>query len=132
MRGSAKPVTPDIDRDEFEGIAARINTIAKGITLYASANDKAILVARLWRSGHPRAGDVLENGPVVVAGVDSIDITEVSTDFLSLNHGTYVEGKALINDIGLLLRNGTHPPDQRTPIYESHGQGRSKYWVYPR
>jgi len=86
----------------------------------------------MLRSGQPRAGDVSEDGPVLVAGIDSIDISAVSSDFFAWNHGTYVEGKVLINDIGQLLRKGVHPPDERMPIYEQHQRGTATYWVYPR
>jgi esterase/lipase superfamily enzyme len=33
---------PDVYRDEFEKIAASIGTVAKGITLYAASNDRAM------------------------------------------------------------------------------------------
>src|SRR5262249_24393540 len=36
---------PDVDRDEFEKIATRIGSVAKGITLYASSKDRAMEAA---------------------------------------------------------------------------------------
>ena len=123
---------PDVDKDEFERIAAHIGTVSKGITLYASSKDVAMQASRLVRSGHIRAGDVSKDGPLVVPGIDSIDISAASTDFLSFNHDTYVEGKALINDISLLMRNGTHPPNVRTPIYEQRQRGGATFWAFPQ
>ena len=38
--------SPDIDIKEFEDLAAHIERVAKGVTLYASSNDFAMKVAR--------------------------------------------------------------------------------------
>ncbi|MBS0243040.1 MAG: alpha/beta hydrolase, partial [Proteobacteria bacterium] len=78
--------SPDVDRNVFETLANEINGIARGITLYAAANDKALLASRIVAGDKPRAGDVPPEGPVIVKGVDTIDITKVSTDYLALHH----------------------------------------------
>lgn len=73
---------PDVDRDKFMNIAREITDFAKGVTLYAASNDRALgYSARFW-GGVPRAGDVPSTGPLIVPGVDTIDVSEVSTDSL--------------------------------------------------
>ncbi len=107
---------PDVDRDNFENIAREIKGLAKGITLYAASNDRALGVSRRFHGGIPRAGDVPTSGPVVTDGVDTIDVTAVSTESLGLNHSAYAESNALLNDIGLILQTGERPPGKRVPI----------------
>lgn len=123
---------PDVDRDKFTNIAREIMNFAKGVTLYAASNDKALgYSARFW-GGVPRAGDVPATGPLVVPGVDTIDVTSVSTDSLGLNHSGYAENNTLLNDIKLLIQTGERPPDKRIPILERMMTASgAPYWRYP-
>ena len=124
--------SPDVDRDVFSYLAANLNKYGRGITLYCSANDRAMAAARRVAGGIPRAGDVPSEGPLVIDGIDTIDISATSTDMLALNHSIYAERTALLNDIGLLLQTGERPPDRRIPILQrvttSNG---GSFWRYP-
>jgi len=124
--------SPDVDRDVFSYLAANLNKYGRGITLYCSANDRAMAAARRVAGGVPRAGDVPSEGPLVIDGIDTIDISATSTDMLALNHSIYAERTALLNDIGLLLQTGERPPDRRIPILQrvttSNG---GSFWRYP-
>jgi len=122
---------PDVDKSEFEQLAKVVASIANRTTLYASASDKAMLIARQFRRGFTRAGDVPLDGPVVVTGVDTLDVTAVSTDFLSLNHSVYADGKVLLNDISLIFRTSGKPLD-RMPILEKKLLSGQEYWRYPK
>jgi esterase/lipase superfamily enzyme len=122
---------PDIDRNVFENIAADLQKYGRGLTLYASANDRAMQAARRVAGGIPRAGDVPLEGPIVIEGIDTIDVTQTSLDYLALNHSIYAEKSALLNDIGLLLQTGERPPDKRIPILELIDSGKGKFWRYP-
>ena len=123
---------PDVDRDKFDNIAREITRFARGVTLYAASNDRALgYSARFW-GGVPRAGDVPAAGPLIIPGVDTIDVTAVSTDSLGLNHSGYAENNALLNDIKLLLQTGERPPDKRIPILETiKTTAGGSYWRYP-
>ncbi len=122
---------PDIDRNVFENIAADLQKYGRGLTLYASANDRAMQAARRVAGGIPRAGDVPLEGPIIIEGIDTIDVTQTSLDYLALNHSIYAEKSALLNDIGLLLQTGERPPDKRIPILELINSGKGKFWRYP-
>jgi len=122
---------PDIDRNVFENIAADLQKYGRGLTLYASSNDRAMQVARRVAGGIPRAGDVPIDGPIIIAGIDTIDVTQTSLDYLALNHSIYAEKSALLNDIGLLLQTGERPPDKRIPILELIESDKGKFWRYP-
>ena len=104
---------PDVDRDKFNIIAREITNFAKGVTLYAASNDRALgYSARFW-GGVPRAGDIPKDGPLIIPGVDTIDVTAVSTDALGLNHSGYAENPALLDDVKALVEYGIRPPDKR-------------------
>jgi len=122
---------PDVDRDVFVNIAANLKQYGRGVTLYASANDRAMEAARRVAGGIPRAGDVPPDGPVLLAGIDTIDVTQTSTDYLALNHSIYAEKGALLNDIGLLLQTGERPPDRRVPILQRIDTPKGAFWRYP-
>jgi esterase/lipase superfamily enzyme len=122
---------PDVDRDNFENIAKEIQGLANGITLYAASNDFALNASRRFHGGIPRAGDVPPGGPLVLPGIDTIDVTAVSTDSLGLNHSGYAENNALLNDLQLLIQTGERPPEKRIPLLEKIGTAAGDYWRYP-
>jgi esterase/lipase superfamily enzyme len=123
---------PDVDRDVFAYLAANIRQYGRGVTLYCSANDRAMAASRRVAGGVPRAGDVPAEGPIVLAGIDTIDVTQASTDVLALNHSTYAERSALLNDIALLLLTGERPPEKRIPILQKVAAPAGGYfWRYP-
>jgi esterase/lipase superfamily enzyme len=123
---------PDVDRDAFENIAAELAGVSRGITVLAASNDFALDISRRFWGGVPRAGDVPAGGPIVTAGVDTIDITALSTKVFALNHSAYAEKSALLSDIQLLIQTGERPPDKREPILERVKTERGDYWRYPR
>jgi esterase/lipase superfamily enzyme len=99
------------------------------VTLYAASNDRALIISRnFWQN--PRAGDVPPGGPLIVSGIDTIDVTGVSTDAFALNHSGYAENNDLLQDIGMLIRNGLRPPDQRLPAMKRITTDRGDYWRY--
>ena len=119
--------TPDIDREAFQQIAPLLKGITKGITVYASSNDRALLVSRtFW--GHPRAGEVLAEGPVVVGGVDTIDVTGVG----STSVAGYTAGAPddLLSDMRALLLTGIRPPDKRMDRFVAVESPSGRYWRY--
>ena len=122
---------PDIDAVEFKKMAEKITSVARGLTLYVSSTDLAMRASRELHRGIPRAGDVTSHGPVIVKGIDTIDISQLSTDVFSLGHATYADRRELLNDIGLLLRKGERPPNRRTPIYRQMRLQDLVYWRYP-
>ena len=122
---------PDVDRDTFEVLAKEIAGVGKGITMLAASNDRALEASRRFWGGIPRAGDVPPEGPIVVPGIDTIDVTATSTEMLSLNHSGYADKQQLITDMRLLLRTGVRPPPRRLPEIERVATPRGDFWRYP-
>jgi hypothetical protein len=79
-----------------------------------------------------RAGDVPPPPaePLVVKGVETIDVTATSTDFFGLNHSGFAEKAELLSDVRILLKEGTHPPDKRGKTMERVTQGTAVFWRY--
>lgn len=98
---------PDIDKGTFLELAAAMASTAGRATLYASSKDRALKEARR-RQVYPRAGDA--DDIVVVPGIDSIDASDLETDFLS--HSYYGDHRSVVSDLHELLEYGA-PPGKR-------------------
>lgn len=121
---------PDVDRDKFNIIAREIRNFAKGVTLYAASNDRALGYSQRFWGGVPRAGDVPKDGPLIIPGVDTIDVTAVSTDALGLNHSGYAENPALLDDVKALVEFGVRPPDKRLKSILAVESPGGVYWRF--
>jgi esterase/lipase superfamily enzyme len=70
---------PDIDDDQYMQDVANISGIVSGMTLYASANDAAIVLSHQLAQGK-RAGDVENGKPIIAPGVDAIDVSAIGNE----------------------------------------------------
>ncbi len=121
---------PDIDRDVFINLAKEIKGLGKGMTLYVSSNDLAMKASRTY-SGSIRAGDIPENGPIVIEGLDTIDVTSLSTSMFSLNHSLYADSGKILTDITKLMLNRLRPPNKRTPeLQQADNADGTVFWRY--
>jgi esterase/lipase superfamily enzyme len=117
---------PDINADIFKKtIAPAITRKAERVTLYASSNDLALAASRVFNAGGPRAGDT-SAGPVVVAGIETIDVSGVDTSLLG--HSYYGSNESVLDDLRLLLVDAASA-DQR-PLLKAVAQRGRKYWIY--
>jgi esterase/lipase superfamily enzyme len=121
---------PDVTRDNFEQIAQQVRGLATGMTLYASANDKALRLSQ--KLSGASAGQVSSTGPLVVSGVDSIDVSAASTDFFSLNHSTFADRSQLLDDMRLIFEAGVRPPDVRAKSYTPVTVTGGMYWKFEK
>jgi esterase/lipase superfamily enzyme len=123
---------PDVDRDHYRQIAAKVRLAAAGMTLYASSADRALQASKRIAGDIARAGDVPAQGPIVLNDIDSIDVTPIGAEIFGLGHGHYAQNRSVLNDIGLVIRSGARPPNARLveirgmPI----GQQPPSWWRY--
>jgi len=101
---------PDIDRDQFLQDIPKVKQFFQGLTLYASSSDKALAVSKLVAGGIPRAGDVPPGGPIVLPGLETLDVSALGEEMFGLNHNTFAQTRPLIDDIQLILREGRRAP----------------------
>lgn len=122
---------PDVTRDNFEQVAERIVGLRKGMTLYASSNDRALQASGILTLGEFPAGGVPSIGPLVMSGLDTIDVSRANTDFFSLNHSTFADRAQLLTDMRGLLERGVRPPNIRLKAYrEVILSGGGIYWRF--
>jgi len=120
---------PDVDADSFSNLAHAIKGLARNVTLYVASNDRALIVSRnFW--GSYRAGDVPPAGPLVLPGIDTIDVTAASTDAFAINHSGYAANNKLLSDVAELLRTGLRPPEVRALKPGKVTTGAGDYWRY--
>lgn len=120
---------PDVDADSFSNLAKSIKGLANNVTLYVASNDRALIVSRnFW--GSYRAGDVPPAGPLVLPGVDTIDVTAASTDVFAINHSGYAVNNKLLGDIAELLKTGLRPPELRSLKPGKITSQAGDYWRY--
>jgi esterase/lipase superfamily enzyme len=124
---------PDVDKDVFGRKVEDIRSVAKNITVYASAADKALLASG-EKSYGTRLGFVGPGGPNIFPGIEIIDVTAVGDDMLGLDHGTFSSSRAVLDDLGHLIRSVSHlEPDVRTPTLRlMPDKAHLQYWLYPR
>jgi esterase/lipase superfamily enzyme len=124
---------PDVDRDVFMKKASEIKSVARNMTMYVSSADKALLASdkKAWGT---RMGYVDSDGPHLVEGIETIDVTSVGDDMFGLDHATYSSNRAVLDDLGRLISSTTHLlPSERTPTLKfMPDKEHVKYWLYPR
>ncbi len=125
-------VAADADRPVFERRAQQYHSMAERLTLYANDSDAALEVSKKLSGGVPRVGGVNQGIPTIVEGSDTIDVSGATNwVFLSWHHNTYAEARHVLRDIALLMREGTRPPDKRSPItYRVVATDRGRFWKY--
>jgi esterase/lipase superfamily enzyme len=121
---------PDVDRNQFIDEIPLVQQITKGLTLYVSSNDRALVVSRTIAGGIPRAGDVPTSGPVVVPGLDTIDVSSMGEEMFGLNHNTFAAVRSLIDDIFILLSKGDRAPRLRQIRPVPEGAEKPSFWRY--
>ncbi len=118
---------PDIDAEVFKrDIAPQIMKTAENVTLYASAQDHALIASKLVH-GYPRAGESGKN-LIVLPGIDTIDVSSVETNFLG--HNYYGESDIILADICRLLTDEEPTPEDRQWLTPAPANGNLVYWVF--
>ena len=57
-----------------------------------------------------------EGGPVLVDGIDAIDVTAIGEELFDLGHSPYATKVSILNDIAILINDGKRPPSIRLPV----------------
>jgi esterase/lipase superfamily enzyme len=101
---------PDIDADVFRrDLAPTILGKGPRVTLYASSKDKALMASRDVHGGYRRLGESGEN-LVVMKGLDTVDASMVSTEFLG--HSYFGDSGTVLSDLKYVIRKSL-PPEAR-------------------
>ena len=126
--GEVIHAAPEVDPDLFATTVGKIQSSSAKLTLYASSNDKALWFSG-WLRDRPRAGYIANDQPLIIDGVDTIDVTSAGTGIFALNHDVYSESPLLIADMGRIIAGGEHPPDHRAKSFEAvQSKSGGTYW----
>ena len=128
MIGEIIEAAPDVDQDVYRHILETVNPDASHkLTLYASRGDWALWVSG-WFRGFARAGYISKDKPLIVPGVDTIDVTSAGTSLFALNHDLYASSPILVADMRRIIQSGEWPPDKRTKEFEQVTSKEGTYW----
>lgn len=124
-------MAPDIDAEVFkrEIAPAIVSTNTPSIplvTLYCSACDSALRASQSFH-GYQRLGDSKPQ-PVVVPGMDTIDVTTVDTSFIG--HSYYAEDRSVISDMFYLIRDATPASKKPRVRLQKAGSSTEQYWEF--
>jgi esterase/lipase superfamily enzyme len=118
-------VAPDMDADLFDRLSTSVQRITRGITIYASANDKVLSTATTI-TGIPRAGEIRKDGPAISSVADVIDITE--RDGSLLGHSYFARETLVLEDIRNLIETSIRPPSRRSFNIRKVQGSKGPYW----
>lgn len=124
---------PDIEAGVLKSRAPAIQRSGKSVTLYANGKDEALQWSKSLAGGFQRAGDVVDGRPVVIPGIDTIDLTPMSKStwfLIGENHNEYAERSHALTDIALLMSSGTRPPDRRFQVFRTQVAAGGTFWQY--
>lgn len=103
---------PDVDAGIFAQLARHFGK-TKRVTLYASSADKPLVLSRQVH-GYPRAGDA--SPPVVLSGVDTVDVSAAGAEVFGLGHSHYLETSKVFADMFYVICHGGIPAERRVSI----------------
>lgn len=112
---------PDVDADDFTDRIKELGWMAHRMTLYASSKDRALYLSSIINGGYRRAGDAAT--PIIVAGLDTVDTTEVSGQ--GLGHGDYAD--RAIDDFRAIVWLSLQPRS-RCPLISRKNPLGGDYW----
>ena len=117
-------LAPDIDSAIFKrDLAPALVAANLRVTLYTSANDKALATSRAMH-GYPRAGDS-SGGPPLIEGVETIDVTAANKS--ALGHSYFEESERVTEDLARLLNDRKRAAQREKLLYVEEEEG--AYWL---
>jgi esterase/lipase superfamily enzyme len=132
---------PDVDHDEFDGhFKARINALARNLTVYVSSNDRALLMSRLVNRERRRgestlSPDMLEEAIRVSELIDPDSELITLVDVTPVNrtrnfHNFSLETPEFFDDLYLRIINRDVPRSRL--LYATRTPDGAVYWVLTR
>ena len=113
---------PDVDAATFKEQMSSLRSKAQRFTLYASSQDKALMLSQTVHR-YARAG---QSGLdlVLAQTIDTVDATAVDTSLLG--HSYHAENRSVLSDLFTLIRHGHTPKDRGLREFNRYGM---PYWA---
>lgn len=113
---------PDVDADDFADRVSDLRWIAKRMTLYASARDRALHLSSIINGGYRRAGDA--SAIVAIKGLDTVDTSLAGGT--GLGHGDFAN--VALDDFRAVIWLSLKPRDRCKLIDRKLPKG-AIYWM---
>lgn len=117
----------DEDVDLFKDLSPLFRGMCQRVTVYSSPADRALRASR-WLHGHSRFGFTSEPPPIVVEGIDTVDVP--SFNLLNLGHGYFASAESVLHDMFELIYHNSDPI-KRQRIDRATAKG-TDYWLIRR
>jgi esterase/lipase superfamily enzyme len=114
---------PDVGVRDFQRLAPAATAQAERVTLYASTGDSALIVSKSVHR-EQRAGD--SSPPVVIPGIDTIDVSAVDFDFMG--HSYYGSNVDVLADLFRIVKEGRAP--STCAYLTRHEQNGNPYYYF--
>ena len=115
---------PDVDTGVFVSAVDLVKTISARVTTYVSSSDLAMMASNYFRRSSFRAGDSKPE-PVVIEGVDTVDISAVSNDWLGHDYAT--SNQSVLRDLWSVVQG--MPADKRG-LTAAFNNRKARYWIF--
>ena len=122
--GETVLAAPDVDTGVFVSAVELVKKISDRVTTYVSSKDLAMMASHYFRKSSQRAGDS-DPEPVVIDGVDTVDISRVSNDWLGHDYAT--SNLSVLRDLRSVLQ-GTRA--DRRGLTTAVNSQKARYWVF--
>lgn len=116
---------PDVGLRDFRDWSPSVVARCEQVTLYASTSDAALIMSKGKHNNQQRAGDA--HPPLVVAGIQTIDCSALSFDFLG--HSYYGNNRDVLSDLFRLLKE-RRPESNCHYLTRQEAQGGLHYWYF--
>jgi esterase/lipase superfamily enzyme len=121
---------PDIDADVFRReLGPAILGKGPRVTLYASSNDKALQLSRTAHGGYRRLGES-GDGIVVMRDLDTVDASNVSTEFLG--HSYFGDSSTVMSDLVYVIQKSLSPQERVSFALEQVRAAIGVYWRFKK
>jgi esterase/lipase superfamily enzyme len=115
---------PDVDTGVFLSAVDLAKTISARVTTYVSSSDLAMMASNYFRKSSSRAGDS-QPEPVVIEGVDTVDISAASNDWLGHNYAT--SNQSVLRDLWAVVQGTQADERGLTAAFNSR---KARYWIF--
>ena len=115
---------PDVPRQNVEPLIASAKSTSSRLTLYASRKDLPLKLSS-GKHKYRRLGRIYDDAPVVLQGLDTIDVSKFKGDFWG--HSAFAKARAVVTDLKELLSGA--PPGRRLGIQPVAVSDDEEYWI---
>lgn len=118
-------VAPDVEPGRLKRFAQVMKGKTAGITLYAAKQDRGLTVARRFHGGAARAGDLMGGEPLLIDGIESVDVSTAAAG--ALGDAGHLN-PAVAADMAAVMHAGSRGSVQGGRLHKVAASRGGAYW----